>query len=120
MGVVNIDDAYGKKLAGLAGRTITYGLTAGAQVTAKKFTLAFTGLEFTAETPIGKIDVRSRLVGRINVYNLLAAVAASVGLGFDRATIERGIRELTSVPGRFRTHRDGAAVSGGRGLRAYR
>lgn len=101
VGVVNIDDAYGKKLAGLAGRTITYGLTAGAQVTAKKFNLAFTGLEFTAETPIGKIDVRSRLVGRINVYNLLAAVAASVGLGFDRATIERGIRELTSVPGRF-------------------
>jgi UDP-N-acetylmuramoyl-L-alanyl-D-glutamate--2,6-diaminopimelate ligase len=100
-GVINMDDAYGQRLVGLARRTITYGLTQGAQVTAKKFSLGFSGLEFSAETPQGKIEVRSRLVGRINVYNLLAAIATSVALGIPRAAIEEGIRQLESVPGRF-------------------
>jgi len=100
-GVINTDDPYGKQLAGLAERTITYGLASGAQVTTKKFALTFAGLEFTADTPIGKIEVRSGLVGRINVYNLLAAIATGVGLGLSRAAIETGIRQLASVPGRF-------------------
>jgi UDP-N-acetylmuramoyl-L-alanyl-D-glutamate--2,6-diaminopimelate ligase len=100
-GIVNVDDAYGKQLTGLAKRTLTYGLGPGAQVTTKKFALGFAGLEFTADTPIGKIEVRSTLVGRINVYNLLAAIATGVGLGLARPNIETGIRQLTAVPGRF-------------------
>jgi len=100
-GIINVDDAYGHRLVGLARRTITYGLTPGAQVTAKKFSLGFSGLEFTAETPQGKIDVRSHLVGRINVYNLLAAIGAALALGIPRHAIEEGIRNLQSVPGRF-------------------
>ncbi len=100
-GVINVDDPYGKQLSGLAERTITYGLGSGAQVTTKKFWLVFEGLEFTADTPIGKIEVRSPLVGRINVYNILAAIATGVGLGLSRTAIENGIRQLTAVPGRF-------------------
>ncbi len=100
-GIVNIDDPAGKQLVGLAERTITYGLASGSQVTTKKFALVFGGLEFTADTPIGKIEVRSPLVGRINVYNLLAAIATAVGLGLSRAAIEKGIRQLAAVPGRF-------------------
>jgi len=100
-GIINVDDAYGHRLVGLARRTITYGLTPGAQVTTKKFSLGFSGLEFTAETPQGKIEVRSRLVGRINVYNLLAAIATSQALGISRQAIEEGIRKLEAVPGRF-------------------
>ncbi len=101
VGIVNVDDPYGQRLAGLARRTTTYGLAAGAHVTAKKFSLGFSGLDFVAETPEGKIEVRSRLVGRINVYNLLASIATSLSLGFSRQAIEEGIRQLDSVPGRF-------------------
>ncbi len=73
-GIINVDDAYGHRLVGLARRTITYGLAPGAQVTAKKFSLGFSGLEFMAETPQGKIEVHSRLVGRINrVHGILAS-----------------------------------------------
>jgi UDP-N-acetylmuramoyl-L-alanyl-D-glutamate--2,6-diaminopimelate ligase len=100
-GVVNADDAYGQQLRNIAERTVTYGLGSGAQVTTKKFALALRGLDFVAETPAGKIEVRSQLVGRNNVYNLLAAVAASVAMGFPRAAIEAGIAALTAVPGRF-------------------
>jgi UDP-N-acetylmuramoyl-L-alanyl-D-glutamate--2,6-diaminopimelate ligase len=101
VGVVNTDDEYGPRLVGLAQRTITYGLTARAQVTTKKFALNASGLDFTAETPTGKIEVHSRLVGRINVYNILAAIATGVALDLPRTAIEAGIAALDAVPGRF-------------------
>jgi UDP-N-acetylmuramoyl-L-alanyl-D-glutamate--2,6-diaminopimelate ligase len=101
VGVVNADDPYGRQLAGLAGRTLTYGLGSDAQLTTKKFELSFTGLEFTAQTPAGRIDVASPLVGRINVYNILAAIGAALALDVPREAIEAGIRQLENVPGRF-------------------
>lgn len=100
-GVINSDDPYGKQLDGIARRTFTYGLKNGARIKAQKYTLAFSGLEFTAQTPAGKIEVQSRLVGKINVYNILAAIGAGIALDVNRAAIERGIRELEAVPGRF-------------------
>jgi UDP-N-acetylmuramoyl-L-alanyl-D-glutamate--2,6-diaminopimelate ligase len=99
--VVNTDDAYGRQLVGLSGRTLTYGLENGAEITTRKFSLGFTGLEFTAQTPEGKLEVQSPLVGRINVYNILAAIGAGLALGLEGEAMARGIRELRSVPGRF-------------------
>jgi UDP-N-acetylmuramoyl-L-alanyl-D-glutamate--2,6-diaminopimelate ligase len=99
--VLNADDSYGKQLGGLAKSTITYGLESGADITTKKFHLNFEGLHFTAQTPNGRLEVTSRLVGRINVYNLLAAVGAAQALGFSNEFIEKGIQNLESVSGRF-------------------
>ncbi|MGB7348842.1 MAG: UDP-N-acetylmuramoyl-L-alanyl-D-glutamate--2,6-diaminopimelate ligase, partial [Candidatus Acidiferrales bacterium] len=101
VGVINADDPYGKQLEGIALRTFTYGLKNGAQIKAPKYPLAFSGLEFTAQTPVGKIEVQSRLVGKINVYNILAAIGAGIALDVNSAAIERGIRDLDAVPGRF-------------------
>jgi len=100
-GIVNVDDPFGPQLQDVAGQTVTYGLSSGAQVTAKKFALTLRGLDFIAETPAGKIEVRSPLVGRNNVYNVLAAIAASISLDFRREAIEAGISALPAVPGRF-------------------
>ena len=101
-GVINLDDPYGQRLAGLAARTLTYGLNNGADITAtRKVALSSSGLEFTAATPTGKIDVQSKLVGRINVYNILAAIGAGVALDLSREIIAAGIAQLASVPGRF-------------------
>jgi UDP-N-acetylmuramoyl-L-alanyl-D-glutamate--2,6-diaminopimelate ligase len=100
-GITNVDDAYGREQSGIAEKTITYGLGSGAQVTTRRFPLSFRGLDFIADTPGGKIDVRSPLVGRNNVYNLLAAIATSVALGLRRPDIEAGIAALAAVPGRF-------------------
>jgi UDP-N-acetylmuramoyl-L-alanyl-D-glutamate--2,6-diaminopimelate ligase len=101
VGIVNIDDPYGAQLAGLAARTITYGLAKEAQVTTKHFSLSPRGLNFVAQTPAGPIEVHSPLVGRINVYNLLAAIAAGLALEIPRPAIESGIGSLQNVPGRF-------------------
>jgi len=99
--VVNSDDAWGRKLLGLAQTTVTYGLESAADISTKKFQLTFDGLSFVADTPKGRVPVVSRLVGRINVYNLLAAMGAAQALGLSNEVIESGIRSLESVRGRF-------------------
>jgi UDP-N-acetylmuramoyl-L-alanyl-D-glutamate--2,6-diaminopimelate ligase len=99
--IVNVDDEYGKQLAGLAKKTVTYALESDADISTRKFHLSFDGLSFTAQTPDGKIQVTSPLVGRINVYNILAAIGATQALGISNETIEAGIRNLESVSGRF-------------------
>jgi len=99
--VLNTDDEYGKKLAGLAKKTVSYGLNSEADITTKKFQLTFQGLTFTAQTPNGKLSIISSLVGRINVYNILAAIGAGQALGLSNEVIETGIRNLNSVAGRF-------------------
>src|SRR6267143_1326 len=99
--VLNTDDEYGKRLAGLAKNAVSYGLQSGAQLTTKKFQLTFSGLGFTAQTPNGKIEIESSLVGRINVYNILAAIGAAQALGLSNDVIASGIRNLKSVSGRF-------------------
>lgn len=100
-GVINLDDEYGRKLAGLAGRTLTYGLENGAEITARKPALSSSGIEMAAETPMGKIEIHSKLVGRPNVYNLLAAIGAGVALNLPKEVIATGIAQLSAVPGRF-------------------
>jgi UDP-N-acetylmuramoyl-L-alanyl-D-glutamate--2,6-diaminopimelate ligase len=99
--VINADDEYGKRLGGLAKKTLRYGLESDADITTKKFQLTFNGLTFTAQTPNGKVQVASPLVGRINVYNILAAVGAAQALDLSTEIIEAGIRSLESVSGRF-------------------
>jgi UDP-N-acetylmuramoyl-L-alanyl-D-glutamate--2,6-diaminopimelate ligase len=99
--VINTDDEFGRRLAGLAKSTVSYGLESNADITTKKFQLTFGGLAFTAQTPNGKLQVASSLVGRINVYNILAAIGAAQSIGLSNEVIEAGIRNLQSVAGRF-------------------
>jgi len=99
--VLNADDEYGPRLSGIAKASVTYGIENAADIGTKKFLLNFSGLSFTAHTPNGKLQITSSLVGRINVYNILAAIGAAQALGLSNETIETGIRNLPSVSGRF-------------------
>jgi len=99
--ILNADDPYSERLTGLAKQSVTYGIENSADIAAKKFQLAFTGLGFTAQTPNGKLQIASPLVGRINVYNILAAIGAAQAAGIANDTIEEGIRNLQNVSGRF-------------------
>ena len=101
VGVINADDAYANRLEGLARRTLTYSLKSGADLVARGISLEFGGTEFVVEAEPAKIEVKSKLVGRTNVYNILAAIGAAIGLGIPPRTIEEGIARLDLVPGRF-------------------
>jgi UDP-N-acetylmuramoyl-L-alanyl-D-glutamate--2,6-diaminopimelate ligase len=105
--VINADDTYSAQLSGLARRTLTYGLHAAADLVPKNLQLGFQGLRFAADTPAGNIEVQSPLVGRINVYNILAAIGAGIGLGVSPARISDGVAKLDLVPGRFQSIDEG-------------
>jgi len=78
-----------------------YGLHANANVRAQQVHEDFDGLHFTVNAPQVKFEVRSKLVGRINVYNILAACATGLSYGLAPAQIIAGVAACEAVPGRF-------------------
>jgi UDP-N-acetylmuramoyl-L-alanyl-D-glutamate--2,6-diaminopimelate ligase len=99
--VVNVDDPKGVELAASVPRPITYGIDRRADVQATAIQSSLEGLAFQVSTPAGPLQIRSPLVGRPNVYNILGVIGAAVGVGVDRPAIEQGIARLERVPGRF-------------------
>ncbi len=99
--VLNLDDPRGREIGGAAPRAVTYAIDAPADVRPGPLSFSINGLAFEARTPRGTVQVRSRLVGRPNAYNILAAVAAAMALDLPFTAIEAGIKALEHVPGRF-------------------
>ncbi|MCC7126341.1 MAG: UDP-N-acetylmuramoyl-L-alanyl-D-glutamate--2,6-diaminopimelate ligase [Acidobacteria bacterium] len=100
-GIINVDDPRGASLVTACQRPVTYGLTQPADVTAGPLDLALGGLTLDVRTPRGSIAIRSRLVGRPNVYNILAAAATAMALDVPLQAIAEGVHALPGVPGRF-------------------
>jgi UDP-N-acetylmuramoyl-L-alanyl-D-glutamate--2,6-diaminopimelate ligase len=99
--IVNADDPRAASLVDTAGVSLTYAVNRAADVTPGPLSYSLQGLAFEVRTPHGSLQVRSALVGRPNVYNILAATATAVALGLPVDAIERGITAMTQVPGRF-------------------
>lgn len=100
--VINADDPWGKKLIeDIHLGTVTYGLEPRALVRAEGFSLSEKGIEMQVKHPGGKIRIFSPLLGRPNLYNILAAVSAALILKVPEAKITEGIASLKGVPGRF-------------------
>lgn len=100
--VVNMDDPWGKKLVSeLPMRTITYGLEPASIVRAERFKLSDQGIEAQVSHPGGQIPLTSHLVGKHNLYNILASAASALALNIQPGDIARGISTLQGVPGRF-------------------
>jgi UDP-N-acetylmuramoyl-L-alanyl-D-glutamate--2,6-diaminopimelate ligase len=117
--VTNVDDEHGAKLAEFSRKrsslVVSYGWERGdfqaahvditpcgtrfdLVVTQEKQRLAvFSPMISTAISPA----IWSPLIGRVNVYNILAAAAAAYARGCDIEAIALGVRSLTHVPGRF-------------------
>jgi UDP-N-acetylmuramoyl-L-alanyl-D-glutamate--2,6-diaminopimelate ligase len=99
--IVNVDDPYGVDLAKSLPRVLTYAIDKPADIRAGAIHSSLEGLAFEIETPRGKMAIRSPLVGRPNVYNILGVVGAAIGLDLSSMAIENGIARLEHVPGRF-------------------
>jgi UDP-N-acetylmuramoyl-L-alanyl-D-glutamate--2,6-diaminopimelate ligase len=99
--VLNADDPRATSLASAGGRPVTYAVNRAADVTPGPLSFSLEGLRFDVRTPHGPVSIVSSLVGRPNVYNILAAVATAMALGLPLDAVERGVRALAAVPGRF-------------------
>ena len=101
--VVNDDDGRaGEVTRNTRARVITTGLSERAAVRpAGPVRHGLDGLAFPVETPAGRIELRSPLVGKHNVYNILTAVGLGVALGIGPEAISSGIASMQAVPGRM-------------------
>lgn len=110
--IINVDDPYGVELAeriesdGM--RVVRYAVKSDADITARDPEFSLAGMIFNLQTPAGKREFRSPLVGPPHIYNTLAAVASGLALGYDLDVITRALESCTGAPGRFeRVSHDG-------------
>jgi UDP-N-acetylmuramoyl-L-alanyl-D-glutamate--2,6-diaminopimelate ligase len=102
--VLNTDDEYGQRLMGISKKrsseVLTYGLAKG-DFHAGKVEITSRGTRFNLITPKETIPVFSALIGKVNVYNTLAAAAAAYLRNCAAEVIAQGVAVLARVPGRF-------------------
>ena len=102
--IVNRDDSWSEALVKLArkhcDKVFTYGLTSG-DFHADKLTMTAGGTRFEMVTPERRIEVFSPLLGKVNVYNLLAAAAAAMERGIHADRISEAVTQVARAPGRF-------------------
>ena len=102
--VINIDDEYGKRFLEIVPedvRKYTYGVKNKADVMAKDVEFSLNGAEFTLVTKDGEYKVSLHMNGMFSVYNVLAAVTASIAMGIDVQTSLKALENVKGVAGRF-------------------
>jgi UDP-N-acetylmuramoyl-L-alanyl-D-glutamate--2,6-diaminopimelate ligase len=104
LGLVNVDDAFGRRLVAEATVPVRTFSTSGADADwrATDVVLEPTGSSFVVHPPSGKpFPARVPLTGDFNVANALCAVAALGEAGFDAAVVAAAMGESGGVPGRL-------------------
>ena len=102
--VLNAEDEYGEKLTKVSKKrgsaVLTYGFTSG-DLRADNVDITPRGTRFDLVTPEEVVPVFSPLIGKVNVYNVLAAAGAAYARACKPDVIAWGIANLARVPGRF-------------------
>ncbi|MBL4576558.1 MAG: UDP-N-acetylmuramoyl-L-alanyl-D-glutamate--2,6-diaminopimelate ligase [Opitutaceae bacterium] len=102
--VVNVDDEYGRCLLEIIprkSRVIKFGLSAEADIRAEEIELGFSETVFRVIWPEGESTIRTSLVGRYNVSNILAALSVCYGMGMDLRDVVESVGQFEGVPGRM-------------------
>lgn len=109
--IINADDAFGRRLAAdVRGVSLLrHGIERDdVEVAAAAVELADDGVAFELRTPWGSAPMRSALLGRFNVSNLLAVAACLGQLGLPLATIAAALGAVHPVAGRMQRLGGGA------------
>jgi len=109
---INRDDPAGEVVAAATpASVIWYGLSPLADLRARIEQIDSSGSRFTLLHGDRSVPARTGLIGRHNVFNLLAAAAAGLALGIDLETIAKGLESVARVPGRLERVRADAPYS---------
>lgn len=110
--VINNDDKCAGRLKKMtAAGIITYGIENNSDIMAKDIGFDCAHTEFRLLSPKEEIFVSSRLIGRHNVYNILAVAAWAQGEGIGLAAVKSLIEKFSYVPGRLERVRTGKDFS---------
>ncbi|MBI5273752.1 MAG: UDP-N-acetylmuramoyl-L-alanyl-D-glutamate--2,6-diaminopimelate ligase [Chlamydiales bacterium] len=100
--VINLDDALAPlMLQHCHAQVLTYGIATKADVTVKELKLFPTHSEFVLLYKGEEVFIKTSLIGRFNVYNLLAAATVSIARGMKMAQIGNILSTPIYIPGRM-------------------
>ena len=100
--VLNRDDDYARRIKVHPKTEVYwYGMGPEPNLRARHISSGFQGLRMEVQYGKVRFPVESPLIGRINVYNILAACGTGLSYGIAPEVISRGIANLRAVPGRF-------------------
>ncbi len=100
--VINAEDEYGRKIkTAKETQVLLYGLGPDADVRARHVSTSIHGIRFELNFGKARVHIESQLIGRINVYNVLAAACVGLSYGIPFETIVQGIARCPGIPGRF-------------------
>jgi UDP-N-acetylmuramoyl-L-alanyl-D-glutamate--2,6-diaminopimelate ligase len=105
--VVNVDDSYGQRLAAEIDCLTFSAEGASADFGADQVELGPSGASFRVVSAEGSVHVNTRLPGRFNVSNALAALTAANTLGVSLEQAAAGLEAAVGVPGRFEPIEEG-------------
>ncbi len=110
--VVNMDDAAGETMLEHAGcRHLTYAIDKAADLRAEDIDVLPGGAKFSLLGSFGRMDLRLRITGIFNVYNVMSATGAALAEGIAPKVIEEALQEFVRVPGRFELVDEGQEFS---------
>lgn len=72
-----------------------------ADVYAKDIKMSKDGCEFTAVTSIGDIQCKSKLLGELNIQNILGAISIAIYLKLTKEQISRGVSKIEPIEHRL-------------------
>jgi len=100
--IINNDDQYSRRLKQLtSAKVLTYGIKNKADFSARNIKFSMSGSTFTLSAPGIKAKMKSNLVGRHNIYNILTAIAWGFSENLDFGKIQSAIENFKTVPGRL-------------------
>ena len=100
--IINGDDKWGQIiLKDVTLPALTYGVEKNDAVKTVSYELSMAGIKADIDLAGETISIHTPLVGKFNIYNILAATAAAKALQIPKASIKAGIENLSYVPGRL-------------------
>lgn len=100
--ILNVDDEATKMYEkSTAAHVISYGIDLPADISARNISMNASGTTFELVTPLGVFKVTTKLVGKFNVYNVLASIAVALVYQIPLKQIIESIEAVQGVPGRM-------------------
>ena len=100
--ILNADDEWGRKINSRTKASVTtYGISDAAAVRASNVRMNMEGSGFTIIDDGNKLDIETKLIGRFNLSNILAAFATCKEIGIPVSDIQRALKNIGPVRGRF-------------------
>jgi UDP-N-acetylmuramoyl-L-alanyl-D-glutamate--2,6-diaminopimelate ligase len=102
--IINGDDPWGKRIIDEVGPTVpyrTFCIENKCDITAERYSFSLEGTNADVDAGGSQIAISSPLIGKFNLYNILASITAASLLNIPERCIRTGLKNLKNVPGRL-------------------